>query len=87
MAKTLNDAIGCWTVNTDYNSLPILANMIKKTANRCKRITLAKRSDPKKLLSELVLLHRRLESMDEITCDAIRRCKQIINTNEVETGA
>lgn len=79
--KTLEEAIGCWTVNSDYNSLTVLASGIKHTANRCQRIT-KRNQPPGELLTELDVLKRRTETMLELTNDAIRRCTQIIETGE-----
>ena len=82
MTKTLNEAIGCWTTNLDYNCLTVLASMVKATATRCRRLTLQNTS-PAVLLSELELLRKRLEATTETTNSAIKRCKEIIATNEV----
>ena len=82
MTKTLEEAIGCWTVNRDYNSLPQLARGVSEAARWCRQKTL--RGRPHKLLRDLRLLCGRLEAMLEVTNDAIRRCEKIINTDEVE---
>lgn len=78
--KTLNDAIGCWT-NSD-NSLAHMAMNIHAAAAKCRGIT-KKNMAPEVLLEELSLLKRRLESMMEITEGAIKRCKEIIDTEEL----
>jgi hypothetical protein len=38
--KTLEEAIVCWTVTREYNSLKILANSVKKSACSCRSKTL-----------------------------------------------
>lgn len=81
MSKSLNDAIGCWTVNLNYNALPVLAKMVSVTAARCRSITFE--GDPARLLDELNLLRRQIDSFAEVTDSAITRCKQIIATNEL----
>lgn len=81
MTKTLEEAIGCWTVNMEYNSLPALASLVKNSANRCSRIT--KRSTPIILAMELEILRKRAETILELTNDAIRRCREIIEKGEV----
>lgn len=43
--KTLNDAIGCWTVNPDYNSLPELAKGVRQQT-RGDPLMLRQRDEP-----------------------------------------
>jgi hypothetical protein len=81
--KTLEDAIGCWTVNPAYNSLPELAKAVGEAARWCRQSTLAKRNDPAPLMRDLRILRARIDSMAELTDDAIRRCGQIIDTAEL----
>lgn len=81
MSKTLEEAIGCWTTNAEYNALFKMSHMVKQTAYDCRRLTI--KGNPQKLLPELVLLRNRLESMLDVTNSAIRRCQEIIETNEV----
>ena len=81
--KTLNDAIGCWTVNRDYNSLPALATKVTEAARWCRDSTLHKRNDPHRLLRDLNILKARLGSMTETIDSAIKRCEEIIHTNEL----
>jgi len=74
---TLEDQIGCWTVSMDHNSLPVLSRIVKSTAFRCKQITLTKR--PQDLLNELELLRRQVKTLNELTYDAIKRCKELVS--------
>lgn len=83
MYKTLNDAIGCWTVNPNYNSLPHLAMTIRSSAVSCRCKTL-RNYHPQLLLDELKVLRRRLDAMIETTDSAVTRCQQIIDTKELE---
>lgn len=82
--KTLDQAIGCWTVNPDYNSLVCMAKHVSKSARLCRDRTLSGR--PAKLAEELRVLRGRLAAMIETTDDAVRRCAEIIDTNELELG-
>ena len=81
--KTLDDAIGCWTVNPDYNSLPTMAGHILKTTRQCRSQTL--RGNPQALKGQLHALRAKLLTMVELTDDAIRRLQQIIDTDELVT--
>lgn len=81
--KSLENAIGCWTVNPDYNSLPVLAKGVREAAIWCRRATLSKKSDPAFLRRDLKILRARLDAMVEVTDSAIVRCQQIIDTNEL----
>lgn len=82
MSKTLEEAIGCWTVNKDYNSLQVLATNISKTAARCRRIT-QQNKPPAVLKTELELLQRQIVTIEETTEEAIIRCNVIIVTKEL----
>ncbi len=82
--KTLDEAIGCWTVHPEYLNLVKLAGMVSDSARLCKRVTL--QNDPALLTTELELLRKRLESMTEVTLDAQRRLRQIIETKELARG-
>ena len=82
--KTLEQAIGCWTVNPNYNSLVCMARHISESTRHCRHKTL--RNNPSALAAELRVLRGRLEAMIETTNDAIKRCAEIINTNELESS-
>lgn len=79
--KTLEEAIGCWTVNPDYKSLPELAKAITQAAVWCRSAT--KRNKIDDLKRDLRILRARLDSMIEVTDSAITRCQQIIDTKEL----
>lgn len=81
MTRTLEEAIGCWTTNLNYNSLPILTSIVKEAAGWCRKATL--KSSPGVLRSELKILRGRLDAMIEVTDGAIKRCSEIIENNEV----
>jgi len=80
--KSLDDAIGCWTVNSEYNSLPTMARKVSIAASTCRKYTTAGKVD--QLALELGVLRKRLETMLELTVDAQRRLKEIVDTNELE---
>lgn len=84
MAKSLDDAIGCWTVNKQFLSLPILAKKVSEAANWCQQRTLSKLNDPQLLLNDLRILRSRLDSMVEVADSAIARCQQIIINKECD---
>ena len=79
--KTLEDAIGCWTTNPEYNGLVQIASIVGASARLCRTKTL--NNNPQGLLEELELLQKRVNTMEELTNDTIRRCREIINTNEL----
>ena len=83
--KTLEDAIGCWTFNRDYNSLDYLATLVSSSARSCREKTLS--GDPRELITELHFLRGRLGAMTEAADDALRGCKEIIDTGEVRYEA
>jgi len=80
--KTLEQAIGCWTVNEDYNVLPAMGKMILKTCKRARAIT--KRGNAKQLKAELFVLRKRLITTLDLCKDAERRLTEIIETKELE---
>jgi hypothetical protein len=79
MRKTLDDAIGCWTTSDD--GLGHSAAFINQSVRNIQRAT--KKNTPLILLTELKLLHRRLNAMTELALHASVRCQNIIETNEV----
>jgi len=81
MSKTLEQAIGCWTVNREYNSLDQLAKGVSASARAARVKTL--KNKPHHLLRELQVLRARLGAMVDVTDGAINRCKQIIDTGEL----
>ena len=81
--KPLDEAIGCWTNNADYNALFKQAARLLATAQRCRTRTRA--GNPDALRAELILLEKQVDAMRELTSDTIRRCRQIISTGEVVT--
>jgi hypothetical protein len=80
--KSLDDAIGCWTVNSEYNSLPTMARKVSIAASTCRWLTTAGKVE--RLALELGILQKRLETMLQLTIDAQRRLKEIIDTNELD---
>lgn len=80
--KTLEQAIGCWTSNRQYNSLEIIADLVKESARGCRKATL--KDDPMKLAGELELLSARLRTLTELNNDAMRRLTVIIQTGELQ---
>lgn len=80
--KTLEEAIGCWTVNREYNSLPRLAKMVSEAARWCRASTLHSKN-PQLLKRDLDILRARLETMMETTLSAQARLTQIIKTEEL----
>jgi hypothetical protein len=82
--KTLEEAIGCWTVNPDFNSLPVHARRVLKTVDACKRKTL--KGDPMALQSELHVLRMQVMSMTELVESAELRLTQIIANDELKEG-
>lgn len=82
MSKNLEQAIGCWTVNREYNSLPKMGSSILLSANDCRRSTQA--GDAERLCEDLRVLRSRLMAMLETTDHAMRRMAQILQTNEVD---
>lgn len=82
MPKSLEDAIGCWTVNPSYNSLPTLARMVLETTKCCRRTT--QRGNPDKLKADLSDLYSQASSLRELAESAIHRLNQIIETKELE---
>jgi hypothetical protein len=79
--KSLDDAVGCWTVNTEYNSLPTMARKVSIATSRCRKFTTA--GKVAQLALELEILRKRLGTMLELTVDAQRRLKEIVDTNEL----
>jgi hypothetical protein len=82
MTKTLEEAIGCWTTNLEYNSLVVMARRISMSATLCRKHTMANK--PNQLKLELHILHQRLDAMLALTLQATDRLYQIIGTNELE---
>jgi hypothetical protein len=80
MAKTLEDAIGCWTV--DPASFKSRFEQIRFSIRTCKTFT-QQNQPPERLLEELRLLKRRLDSLNEVVTSAVTRCEQIITTKEL----
>jgi hypothetical protein len=78
--KTLEMAIGCWTVNPD--SFEHKITLIRQSATTCKRFTIGNQP-PSRLKEELILLQRRIEALTEVVASAVTRCDEIINTGEV----
>lgn len=78
--KTLEAAIGCWTVNPD--SFDHKIKLIRQSATTCKRFTRGNRK-PAELKSELILMQRRVAALTEVLASAVTRCDEIINTGEV----
>lgn len=79
--KTLEQAIGCWTVTPEYNSLPELAKMVRESAVACRNLT--KRNRPELLLRELEVLIGRIDTIQSLAVDAKRRLREIIETGEL----
>jgi hypothetical protein len=77
--KTLEDAIGCWTTADD--GLGHSAALINQSVRNVQRAT--KKNAALVLQAELDLLHRRLNTMAELTIHASLRCRNIITTNEL----
>ena len=77
--KTLEDAIGCWT--TSQEGLKSKAALIANSVKFCRFRT--EENNPQKLLKELRLLKDRISTIKELTVDAIERCHEIINTEEL----
>lgn len=83
--KTLEQAIGCWTTNKQYNSLPVLCRRVLDTATRCSRIT--KRNKKLEiLLEELDLLIKQINTLLKLAEDTRNRCMKIITTDELQKG-
>jgi hypothetical protein len=79
-AKTLEDAIGCWTI--DPGGFRTRIQLISQSARVCGVFTKQNRS-PKELLAELQMMRRRIDALTEVVDSAIVRCTAIINTGEV----
>jgi hypothetical protein len=79
-AKTLEQAIGCWTVNPDGFRTRI--QLISQSARVCNLFT-QQNKPPAELLSELQFMRRRIASLTEVVDSAIVRCEAIISTGEV----
>jgi hypothetical protein len=56
--------------------------MVRQSAFACRSATL--RNNPVVLRSELELLRRRLDTMTELTDDALKRLTEIVETKELE---
>ena len=82
MPKTLEDAIGCWTSNKEFNSLIHQSRKVSIAAQSCRKYTIADK--PAQLGMELVVLRKRLETMLETTIDTQRRFTEIMETGELE---
>jgi hypothetical protein len=81
MSKRLEDAIGCWTTNPD--GLLSRARGVTESVKACALVTRrGKGSDDALLMSELELLQRRVESLDEIVKGALKRIREIVSTDE-----
>ena len=84
MPKTLEEAIGCWTIDPQG-----LAGSVKAVADSiyaCAKITRRNRS-PRTLLCELKLLDHRLDVLADDVDTALRRCRELISTNAVTRRA
>jgi hypothetical protein len=79
-AKTLEQAIGCWTVDPDGFRTRI--QLISQSGRVCCLFT-KQNKPPQELLSELQFMRRRIGSLTEVVDAAIVRCTAIINTGEV----
>ena len=82
MTKTLEQAIGCWTSNREYNSLIHQARKISISAGICRKYTLANK--PTQLGIEIGVLRKRLETMLQLTIDAQKLYTEIMETKELE---
>lgn len=78
--KTLDDAIGCWTIRKE--GLPRLSWLVGQSMRWCRIAT--RENDPYRLTNELDLLETRLETMLSLTRHAQVRLVEIINTKELE---
>lgn len=81
MPKTLEEVIGCWTVNPQFNSLPRMANRVKVCTTRCSRATRA--GSPRELKDELRVLKMQLSSMLKLATEADKRLDEIILKHEL----
>lgn len=79
--KTLLDAIGCWTDADD--GLRNHALLVSQSVAVCRRRT-RNNEAPTKLLDELTLLRKRIDSLTDMTDAAITRCRQIIETSKAQ---
>ncbi len=77
--KTLEEAIGCWTVGSD--GLDRHARAISSTVHKCSYYT--KRGRMLDLAKELELLTRQMDAMNETLLGALNRFKEIVDTEEV----
>ena len=80
MTKTLQDAIGCWTTYSGGLHDKIL--LLRQSRQACARLTRQNKS-AEHLLDELMLFHQRAETLLEMLQDAERRCREIIETEEL----
>ena len=81
MAKTLDEAIGCWTTSND--GLISHSKNISEAVRWCHQKT--NKGNPRSLITDLLILRGRLGAMVEITDGALARCTEIIATNELNS--
>ena len=84
MPKTLEEAIGCWTSNKEFNSLIHQSRKIGIAAQSVRKYTITNK--PAQLGIELGVLRKRLETMLQLAIDAQRRFTEIMETNELENS-